>query len=644
MLDGTGRLGYLCRQDPSQEHAISDPRQSLKSGDVLGDRYRVVRHLTAGGFGQVYLAEHVATGQEVALKVLGDHARNHSPGALERFIREARITAGLTHPNTVRVFDVGEGGPSGSLFLAMEYLRGPNLEEVLVALGKREVAMSERQAIEVAVPVLNSLAEAHAAGLVHRDLKPSNIMLARVAGNVPVVKVLDFGCSLVQGSTLTADGSIFGTPGYMSPEQIKGEELDARSDLFSLGVMLHRCVTGRTPFEAEQPATLLYRYAHEQVPHPREIDASMSDAFGDALLRAMALRADARFADAREMRRHLEAIADQCHVAPRSLRSAGRGRRDTMQAGSPTDTGRLQQLVELVPAVPSLPTGLAELATLSQEVDAADPQTEAFSSVGARESGTPQPLDIEAIEPFELFPEGTPSPAPPTEIGPRIRVFEEDAHGVDPGGEAGVPAPSAGPVVEPAESPPAPSPAPAADGLIGPAPALDPDVGLPARTSLGPRRIAMVVGIVLTLAVAWGLSTLRGRTGPTRPGAGAAAARPAIGPDSAGAPQATGVPPRAAATGPGAHQEAADSASTSPDAGPAAGDAVTSSDGSGAQDARPLMATDVAPGQGDTAAPTPEQARPTHRPGPARRRVERSASPKAPARPRPQLQPELFDE
>ena len=278
---------------------------SYEAGDVVADRYRVTGVVGRGGFGAVYAAEHTGTHQAVALKMLTAGGEDDSE-ASARFYREARITAGLSAPNTVRVFDVGRA-QNGPLFIAMELLKGPTLEQVLKKLEAVGRIMSEQQAVRIAVSILNSLAEAHAAGLVHRDLKPANVMLAHVTGGEPVVKVLDFGCSSTIDSNLTVEGTVLGTPGYMSPEQCRGEHVDGRSDLYALGVILYRCTTGRLPFEGEQPLTLIYKHASEPVPDPREVSThAVSDLMATVLLQSLEKKPDARFRDAQKMRRVLE--------------------------------------------------------------------------------------------------------------------------------------------------------------------------------------------------------------------------------------------------------------------------------------------------------------------------------------------------
>lgn len=284
-------------------------------GDVVEGRYRTTGVLGRGGFGAVYAAEHLGTLQAVALKILTSN--DDDPHSVERFYREARITAALTHPNTVRVFDVGRDGDNGALFLAMELLRGPNLEQLMRRLVEENRAMTEAEAIEIAIPVLKSLAEAHAAGLVHRDLKPANIMLASVTAGPPVVKVLDFGCSHTRDSTLTNEGAVMGTPGYMSPEQCRGEDVDMRSDLYAISVILYRCITGRLPFEDTSPMTLLFKHAHQAPPDPCTVtEREIRPETRDMLLRGLAKQPDERFASALDMRKYLESLRKSLPVQP----------------------------------------------------------------------------------------------------------------------------------------------------------------------------------------------------------------------------------------------------------------------------------------------------------------------------------------
>lgn len=313
---------------------------SYVPGDVVAGRYRITGVLGRGGFGAVYAGEHLGTHQPVAIKMLT--AGDKESDAAQRFYREARITARLTHPNTVRVFDVGQAENDGPIYLVMELLRGPSLEQVLTRLAELRRPMTEAEALAVADPILRSLSEAHAAGLVHRDLKPANVMLHCVPGSTPVVKVLDFGCSHTADSNLTSEGIVIGTPGYMSPEQCRGQAVDPRSDLYALGVILYRGVVGRLPFEDTKALTLMYRHANEPVPDPREVSTQeVSAGFAKLLLRALAKQPADRFADASDMRKELDAFGAQA-VQTRI------GHRGALANGVAPDPGLLlERLVEL---------------------------------------------------------------------------------------------------------------------------------------------------------------------------------------------------------------------------------------------------------------------------------------------------------
>lgn len=312
---GVSTAAERCPEDGTRTVSVgvfSRDATSYRPGEVLADRYRITGTLGRGGFGAVYAAEHTETNHPVAIKLLGIDPSTASDDVVRRFYREARITARLTAQHTVRVFDVGQtvGGP---LFLAMELLHGPTLEQALRQLSRAARTMSEAEAIDVAIPILKSLAEAHGAGLVHRDLKPANIVLAEVGDGETVVKVLDFGIALTSDSSLTEKGSALGTPGYMSPEQVRAKRLDGRADLYSLGCILFRCVTGRLPFEHPDAFAQAFMHATEPVPDPEPLRAAaggdpLSDGFLATMLRCLAKQPAHRFEDARSLRTTLEAV------------------------------------------------------------------------------------------------------------------------------------------------------------------------------------------------------------------------------------------------------------------------------------------------------------------------------------------------
>jgi serine/threonine protein kinase len=223
-------------------------------GQVIADRYRVVRKLGEGGMGEVYLCEHVLMGSPVAIKILRP-ALVSDADALSRFLREARNASRVVHPHVARIYDVGEM-PGHLAYLAMEYIDGPTLAAVL----KQDGAMPINRVADIVAQVTDAISVAHGLGIVHRDLKPDNLMLARARDGRDDVKVVDFGVAKAFGAheqLVTASGFIVGTPAYMSPEQLAGETLDGRSDLYSLAIIAFMMLTGSLPFIGDTPEQVM---------------------------------------------------------------------------------------------------------------------------------------------------------------------------------------------------------------------------------------------------------------------------------------------------------------------------------------------------------------------------------------------------
>ncbi len=276
--------------------------QNLAPGAVVGGRYRVLGELGRGGFGVVLDAIHVTTGHPVAIKVLTPVAGVDGQELARRFFQEASTTSRLSHPSTVRVFDFGQT-EEGDLFLAMERLTGETLQEQI-----ERGPLSEADSVAIAVDVLRSLAEAHSQGLVHRDLKPANIFLHEIPGGDRVVKVLDFGIVKHTDSGMTQAGKALGTPTHMAPEQSMGKPVDARTDLYALGVVLFECLTGDLPFMAESALALLMLHITEPVPSVAErAPGKVRLALAAVVEKALAKEASARWQNAVEMRVALQA-------------------------------------------------------------------------------------------------------------------------------------------------------------------------------------------------------------------------------------------------------------------------------------------------------------------------------------------------
>jgi len=295
----------------------SEPLE-VPTGPALGPagaatRYRLLRKLGEGAMGEVFAAEHVELGKVVALKILHrDYSQNQS--FVERFRREARAVARLGHPSIVQVTDFGETG-DGRVFFAMEKLEGESLEERLA----RDKALPEALALGIAEDVCGALVAAHGEGIVHRDLKPDNVFLCADGS----VKLLDFGVAktmgLGEGEKLTRAGEIFGTPEYMAPEQASNREVDARTDIYAVGVMLYEMVTGTLPFQAASAVELLHAHIHTmpEAPRRRAPTRGLSAGVERIILAAIAKDPDKRFASAEVMAAELHAARLHVTELPR---------------------------------------------------------------------------------------------------------------------------------------------------------------------------------------------------------------------------------------------------------------------------------------------------------------------------------------
>lgn len=316
VLLGEPNFCPACGADIRGTTPTADTLSGPLNGEVLDGRYRIVEKLGEGGMGTVFKVEHVRMGKMLALKVLKADA-SLDKNIKARFRQEARVVAKLSHPNTVQVFDTGEL-PDGSLFIAMEYLAGRDLAWHLRAHGP----MSEERALNIGLAVLQSLAEAHAQGIVHRDLKPANVMLLRAKNRDEKIKLLDFGIAKLNEADgkkyVTGVEEFIGTPSYMSPEQGRGEPLDARSDLYSLGAMLFELVTGRGPFVGTNPMTVVTMHLTQAVPRIRDVapDRVVSPAYEAAINKALAKERDQRFPSAEAMQQALEKVRRDLGAAP----------------------------------------------------------------------------------------------------------------------------------------------------------------------------------------------------------------------------------------------------------------------------------------------------------------------------------------
>ena len=229
---------------------------SQSDATVLNQRYELQRRVGRGGMADVFLARDQLLDRPVALKVLFPEFAQ-DPAFVERFRREAQAAANLNHPNIVGVYDWGEA--AGTYYIVMEYIDGRSLADVL----RSERRVSPDRCADAAIAVALALASAHASGVIHRDIKPANILITHEGQ----VKVADFGIARALNSAheqdLTQTGSVMGTASYFSPEQAQGLQLDARSDLYSLGVVMYEMLAGKPPFTGENPVAIAYKQVHE---------------------------------------------------------------------------------------------------------------------------------------------------------------------------------------------------------------------------------------------------------------------------------------------------------------------------------------------------------------------------------------------
>jgi eukaryotic-like serine/threonine-protein kinase len=278
--------------------------------EIVG-RYRIKSKLGEGGMGAVFKAEQISLKRVVALKLLKPELVN-SPMLLRRFNAEAEAVAKLNHPNTVGIYDFGQDR-DGTLFIAMELVEGRSLRAALIA----DSPLAAMRALHIGAQIAASLSDAHALGIIHRDLKPDNIMLQDRGKSRDIVRVLDFGIAKLRDDSrmtqqsMTQAGDVLGTPQYMSPEQIRGEEIDGRADVYSLGAILYEMLTGRMVFEATSLVAMLSKHLLDQpeAPSRRRPDLGISAEIDELVLSCLAKDPRARLPSMEQLGERVIAIA-----------------------------------------------------------------------------------------------------------------------------------------------------------------------------------------------------------------------------------------------------------------------------------------------------------------------------------------------
>lgn len=348
-------------------------------GKVIDGRYEIQARVGEGGMGVVYKARQISIDRIIALKMLNQQMAG-DPTWVQRFYNEAKACSRLQHPNTIRMFDFGQTSDA-RLFMTMEFLDGMSLRAAL-----QQGPLAPQRVIKILIQCCASLAEAHSIGIIHRDIKPDNVFLLNMAGSPDFVKLLDFSVAkLLEGDRMkTQAGVVFGTPQYMSPEQGRGLPLDARSDLYALGILAFEMLTGNVPFHDDNPMTVIQMHLHAGVPPmPEQVPYSVQQ----VVRRALEKDPNRRYQSAGEMMQHCQQVFAEVTQGGMSIGAGGMPR--TMIAGQPPQMQQhhgmqqhpqgMQQQPQQNPGVyqqasPQMKTMVAQVSPFQQQQPQAQPQ------------------------------------------------------------------------------------------------------------------------------------------------------------------------------------------------------------------------------------------------------------------------------
>ncbi len=405
---------------PSSPDVAAKAAEHMNDGAGIlgGTPYRLVDKIGEGASGVVWSAEHMELGRKVAIKLLAQE-HGSAKDAIDRFRREARTVAGLSHPNLVSLYDFGKAS-DGRVFLAMELLEGEPLDHIVKA---RRIGW--REAVTLAIQATRALEAAHSAGLVHRDLKPANLFLT----DQGTLKLLDFGVAMAlsdlaapaEGEKKQRGFAIFGTPEYMAPEQIGGESVDGRCDLYALGCVLYELLTGERPFSGRSSVEVLGKQVREEAvpPKVRAPDRDIPEEVEAIVVRAMRKQRSDRFASASELRDALEAVLAPKVAETPKKRALGKR------------LAAVAAIVGVIALVTHAGVGAAPRPEAIDEV-APDPTMTAAAALPAPTDGTPEVLPLAtavaiAPAPTASDPNGAEPSRPPTRSTPKERLAEARA-------------------------------------------------------------------------------------------------------------------------------------------------------------------------------------------------------------------------
>lgn len=284
------------------------------TGEVIDGRYKLNRIVASGGMATIYAALDLRLDRQVAVKIMHPHLAQDEK-FVERFIREAKAAASLSHPNIVAVLDQGwNQGGTPCVFIVMELIEGATLRDYLVEQGR----LSIEKVLPIIMPVSSALAAAHKLGIVHRDIKPENILVSKEGR----IKIADFGLArgALLGSTMTAESSvILGSVSYLSPEQVQRGIADARSDIYSLGIVLFELLTGEKPYQGEDPVQIAIRHVNDRIPAPSTLNSAITPEVDTLVLRATDVNPDKRPADGAALLEELRALSEKLDPRKRQL-------------------------------------------------------------------------------------------------------------------------------------------------------------------------------------------------------------------------------------------------------------------------------------------------------------------------------------
>jgi serine/threonine-protein kinase len=292
---------------PSHTRTAQIPAKEIERGTTIADRYEVMEELGRGGMGNVYRVVDKKINEEMALKLLHPVIATEEK-TIERFKNELKLARKITHKNVCRMYDLNE--EKGTPYITMEYVPGEDLKSVIMMTGQLSVGRS----VSIAKQICEGLAEAHRLGVVHRDLKSRNIMIDK-EGNA---RIMDFGIAhSLKAKGITGDRIMVGTPEYMSPEQVKGEEVDQRSDIYSLGIVLFEMVAGKIPFDGDTSLTIAFKHKTEEPPDPQNFNAQIPEELSTVILKCMEKEKEKRYQNTREVFSDLDRIEKEISTEER---------------------------------------------------------------------------------------------------------------------------------------------------------------------------------------------------------------------------------------------------------------------------------------------------------------------------------------